>query len=144
MLPNIPFCYTESGKNERVDKMKRNMLAKGAIRLVLAATLVTGGTLIANAETSSADSMGCYGWFDYVYKSTGDLNFANWHYEQCRSWNSAVKAQLAPILLQQPLIPIDGSAPVRPTFPIAEGTNPVTVVPQPDRPLSRTLPYSFR
>lgn len=123
--------------------MKRNMLAKGAIRLVLAATLVTGGAFIADTETSSADSMGCYGWFDYVYKSTGDLNFANWHYEQCLTWKPAVKAQLAPILQQQPIIPVDGSAPVRPRFPI-EGVNPVTVVPQPDRPIRGTLPNSFR
>ncbi|GAA3403140.1 hypothetical protein ACFFNY_06000 [Paenibacillus hodogayensis] len=63
--------------------MKRNKLAGSAIRLALAAALVIGGTLVVKAPTSHAGDMGCYGWFDYVYKSTGDLKFANWHFESC-------------------------------------------------------------
>lgn len=84
---------------------KKKRLARPT-RLVLAAALVFGGTSVVNAETTSADSMGCYGWFDYVYKSTHDVNFAYYHFLVCRGEAVAPKLQKAP--LSQPITPISG------------------------------------
>lgn len=119
--------------------MKKSLVAKGAIRLALAAALVFAGTFVTTAKPSHADEMGCYGWFDYVYKATGDSNFANWHFEQCLTWKTAVKAQLAPDRLHDIIIPIDGSEPFVPVTPrprIGPGITPT----QPIVPIQPIVP----
>ncbi|TDG00204.1 hypothetical protein [Paenibacillus piri] len=64
--------------------MVKKLFANSAVRLTLAVSLLFGGALTVSAGTTHADSMGCYGWFDYVYKSTGDVNFAYYHFLVCR------------------------------------------------------------
>ncbi|MBW7460941.1 hypothetical protein K0U00_43490, partial [Paenibacillus sepulcri] len=64
--------------------MNKKRLMNNTARLALAVSLVFGASLVTKAETTHADDMGCYGWFDFVYKSTGDLNFANYHFMVCR------------------------------------------------------------
>lgn len=63
--------------------MLKLLYAKHAIKLVLAVTLATGISLAATPKTTHA-SMGCYGWFDFYYKVTGDLDFAYYGFEVCQ------------------------------------------------------------
>lgn len=60
-------------------------MRKRLFQLMLVAALVIGSTLVPNTGvTKASDNMGCYGWFDYVYKATGDMNFAYYHFQVCR------------------------------------------------------------
>lgn len=98
--------------------MKNGLVKSHLFKLVLTAVLAIG-TMSVPKTTNAQSSMGCYGWFDYVYKATGDLNFAYWHFQSCqmRSQQLVTKAPdltfdggITPVLVPdnsnfQPLIP---------------------------------------
>lgn len=95
--------------------MKKRIAGKAG-RIALAAGLLLGTTLVLNAKTTHAeDPMGCYGWFDYVYKVTGDLNFANYHFLVCRGEIVAPKIHKAGE--ETPIITIDPNTPFTPAAP---------------------------
>ncbi|MFD0712602.1 hypothetical protein [Paenibacillus sp. GCM10027626] len=63
--------------------MKKKSVAKAAMKLMLAVTLIAGVSLASAPEKTNA-SMGCYGWFDFYYKVTGDLDFAYYGFNVCQ------------------------------------------------------------
>ncbi|RKN74888.1 hypothetical protein D7M11_26795 [Paenibacillus ginsengarvi] len=60
--------------------MKRFLTTK-AMKVALAVVIVTGISVVSVPQKTHA--MDCYHWFDYYYKVTGDLDFAELGYNVC-------------------------------------------------------------
>ncbi|MEF3302234.1 hypothetical protein [Paenibacillus sp. GYB003] len=63
--------------------MIKSFIAKKAIKVALAAALVTGISVVSVPQKTHAMVWDCYHWFDFYYKVTNDLGFAERGYNVC-------------------------------------------------------------
>lgn len=64
--------------------MIKSIFVKSALKIALAAALITSVSVVAAPQTTQAARMDCYHWFDFYYKATGDLDFAYYGYQVCQ------------------------------------------------------------